>query len=702
MAQSYSLTETRLSSDELNAKTASTLVAIKNLSATNNYYFVGNTGAAPYSAADFSDAAVFVWQPVEEGVAGSYYLMKPDGTYMQASSPKDFGTVDGAAVFTSSNPTTANGQFNGDSDSQAFIDDEALLVRFMNTAAGNWINVQNGDNGTPVYNNGPGGWTIHYVYAVEAATVEPEPEVDEATVALIAKANEVLAIEGIGYPAAGPRSTLKEAIEVAEETPTTEAGVALQAAIDAYYAATEIVLPEAGKVYTFTAVWSGNEYYIYNNNGTLAVAARSEEALPESAQFVCEYNADEEYKFQFKTTDGQYYLAYPTLGGKSWLDNESETGLEATASKVTMFNVNKILAGGAVEATNDALFGLIQMDGYRGYDNGKLVDAFGPIVVKHSALTFDGAAAPFYNSNFTSAFSIEEVVATEPEPSVETFAVTADLFPTVEGDVTEIKGIRVEAGQGPALANLPTEWTLTNEAGDEFTMNIEWLYDYETILIMVNPAITEAGTYTLTIPAGSLKTDDGKECEAAEFSWTIAGAVVEETFPKLSNDETRYYYKIASYNRGGYLSSVGDGAGVQHVAETMASYWYFTKADENGGVYFHNYTSEQTLGADRAMSDTPAIWYVLANGVNEEGHAISSTNPISSSSCIDANNYNTGVGSWNPSASDWHGTTWVFSEVDVDAMIAELQAARDAFDAAYAEAQRKLSRINTYYVGHRV
>ena len=52
-------------------------------------------------------------------------------------------------------------------------------------------------------------------------------------------------------------------------------------------------------------------------------------------------------------------------------------------------------------------------------------------------------------------------------------------------------------------------------------MKIEWLYDYETILIMFNPAIEEAGTYTLNIPAGSLKTDDGKECEAATFEFTV-------------------------------------------------------------------------------------------------------------------------------------------------------------------------------------
>ena len=178
LAQSYTLTETRLSSAELNAKTAPTHIAIKNLSATNNFYFVGNTGAVPYSAADFTDAAVFVWQPVSEGEAGSYYLMKLDGTYMQTTSPKDFGSIEGAVVFTTTNPTTAGAGsafFNGDGDSQAYIDAEELLVRFVNNS-GSWINVQNGTSGTPTYNTGTGGWTIHYVYAVDAATVEPEPE----------------------------------------------------------------------------------------------------------------------------------------------------------------------------------------------------------------------------------------------------------------------------------------------------------------------------------------------------------------------------------------------------------------------------------------------------------------------------------------------------------------------------------------------
>ncbi|MBQ3121125.1 MAG: hypothetical protein IJC08_00785, partial [Bacteroidaceae bacterium] len=82
----YTLTDTRVSAADLNGKTEATLIAIKNLSATNHYYFVGKADAVPYSAAEFSDAAVFIWQPVTEGVAGSYYLMKPDNTYMQTTS----------------------------------------------------------------------------------------------------------------------------------------------------------------------------------------------------------------------------------------------------------------------------------------------------------------------------------------------------------------------------------------------------------------------------------------------------------------------------------------------------------------------------------------------------------------------------------------------------------------------------------------
>ena len=160
---------TQVTASDLMAKTEATNIAIKNLSYTNNRWFVGNTGAAPYSAEDFTNDAIFVWEPVNAGQAGSYYLRKLDGTYMQATSPKDFGTVDNAAVFTAVAPGT-NGTFNGDGDSNIYItgSTDANLVRFVK--GNNWINIQNGANGTPVYNTGTGGWTIHYVYEVAEVT----------------------------------------------------------------------------------------------------------------------------------------------------------------------------------------------------------------------------------------------------------------------------------------------------------------------------------------------------------------------------------------------------------------------------------------------------------------------------------------------------------------------------------------------------
>ena len=155
---------TQVTASDLMAKTEATNIAIKNLSYTNNRWFVGNTGAMPYSVEEFTNDAIFVWEPVQAGVAGSYYLKKGD-TYMQTTSPKDFGTVDNAAVFTAVAPGT-NGTFNGDGDSNIYItgSTDANLVRFVK--GNNWINIQNGADGTPTYNTGTGGWTIHYVYEV--------------------------------------------------------------------------------------------------------------------------------------------------------------------------------------------------------------------------------------------------------------------------------------------------------------------------------------------------------------------------------------------------------------------------------------------------------------------------------------------------------------------------------------------------------
>lgn len=155
------------------------------------------------------------------------------------------------------------------------------------------------------------------------------------------------------------------------------------------------------------------------------------------------------------------------------------------------------------------------------------------------------------------------------------------------------------------------------------------------------------------------------------FALASAGAMAQEesgTFTPTAyadGDATTTFYTIASYNRGGVLSQTGTGNDVGHVtAEPLRSWWYFTAGSADGAYYLYNAYNKKAFGTNNGLNDTPADRYILPNGVNDKGYVISTTNPISGSSCIDANNYNTGIGTWNPSSTDWEGTTWVFSEVE--------------------------------------
>lgn len=137
---------------------------------------------------------------------------------------------------------------------------------------------------------------------------------------------------------------------------------------------------------------------------------------------------------------------------------------------------------------------------------------------------------------------------------------------------------------------------------------------------------------------------------------------------ETSTEASPKYYVIGSYSRGGVLTNAGTGSGLTHVALSDAGYWYFEKANEDGGVYIVNKQkdgeSKVYVGSDLTASTTGAIWYILENGVNTMGYSISKTSTITSYSCIDANNGNTGVGTWAPSSSDWEGTTWGFFNID--------------------------------------
>lgn len=168
------------SSAALNAVTTPTKIVIKNLSGTNSKYFAGASNDTDINA------AVLVWEPVEDGVAGSYYLRTTDavsGYIQNGNTTVELGTKDNAQVFVTTSPSTTGADatyFDGESLVNADLDN---LVRFVQEGGSTWLNVQHGDTGTPCLGHtGKGGWTVHNVYLV-TETENDTPSYDATPIA---------------------------------------------------------------------------------------------------------------------------------------------------------------------------------------------------------------------------------------------------------------------------------------------------------------------------------------------------------------------------------------------------------------------------------------------------------------------------------------------------------------------------------------
>lgn len=131
-----------------------------------------------------------------------------------------------------------------------------------------------------------------------------------------------------------------------------------------------------------------------------------------------------------------------------------------------------------------------------------------------------------------------------------------------------------------------------------------------------------------------------------------------------ANDAYAKAYVINSYNRGGSLQPSGDN--LKHQTFNSGSFWFFTKGTAENSLRFINVASGRELnysGENPNVQDTGTDLYVLANGFNNEGLCISKTANLTENSCIDASTSYGNCGHWVPSANDWEGTTWVFTEV---------------------------------------
>lgn len=150
-------------------------------------------------------------------------------------------------------------------------------------------------------------------------------------------------------------------------------------------------------------------------------------------------------------------------------------------------------------------------------------------------------------------------------------------------------------------------------------------------------------------------------------------AQAQYTQPTKSTTDTPVYYTINSYNRGGVLTH--DGTSLTHVAATENSFWCFEEGTDSESQVDYALKNAQTgkyLQSDHSMGDNPANFYLLdflATSNNKyNGLYISTVNNLNESTCIDANNSNTGCGNWHPQNenNDWDGTCWTLTQVNLN------------------------------------
>ncbi|MCI7613921.1 MAG: Ig-like domain-containing protein [Bacteroidales bacterium] len=354
---------------------------------------------------------------------------------------------------------------------------------------------------------------------------EPIPEVQAALTAALADAQEAIALRGPGYPVAEGESynALNEAIATAQAlTYPLPADVdALTAAVRTYKCARDVEMPAVNHKYAFAIVYQGETKYYLQNAHTENVLRPyvAEEELGDTLIFKCV--EENEGKFTFTNSDGKYLTI--TQPEKSYFstvctgvaDEKGET-TDVTFEKIYSSNANAVAPADETE-----LFGLLSWYGVRAY-NPSNVPQYGYFTVKHSENAFDGAAAPYYNVNFTSAIKlidlgIDPTLLTSVTPATtDTLeALPEQVVFTFEKNVQEVTSVRLRHNGwgGMRGTELVGEEGLVVTNADTVTVNVP----ASLVQGVTQMSLTLMGT---AVDGGALSDGENGEMVVVQYQYT--------------------------------------------------------------------------------------------------------------------------------------------------------------------------------------
>lgn len=259
--------------------------------------------------------------------------------------------------------------------------------------------------------------TITVSYTINAAGVN----------VAIATAKEAIAKVGVGYPTttSSVRTALQSAITAAETAVSnnselqTTYNALLTATTNFKSATTDIQFPEDGHTYVFTNVHPsyGKHYINYVSSGcTLADRGTGDaESLPQSAKFTCRVQNG---KYVFVNNEGKYlcmkYSNASTNTQLGYTDAYNSNRSPLTFKKMTTYTGQTTSA-----SSNEDFFGMMCFGGMKQTANTSTL-----FIIKNGGY-FDQANLDifYYNTNYSSAFQVEEV----SYPNKVTFNATAGV-----------------------------------------------------------------------------------------------------------------------------------------------------------------------------------------------------------------------------------------------------------------------------------
>lgn len=336
-------------------------------------------------------------------------------------------------------------------------------------------------------------------YVIGGTTPDPDPDPQPGTDSETMKlAKQLLLRSGVGYPATGSTSrTALEALTTAETTPTD---AELQAAIDAFYAETNVTLPTAGKYYKIAGVSaSGSRAYLSYKDGSVGLTTSNSAAATFEAEEQGTVTA-------FKTTDGKYLHVLTT---------SSDYDLTSPSNVTDTYNAtvnNLSLAKFAKEGTEaTATFGLLSIHGVLG--NNTITGEAGEVyaLVKYGTTLSIGSSVGYplvFSENNSSAFEIYEV----SKPSTtDTLSVSPDCTLSVSDD-NSLLTLTFSTIQSDMSVNNATTAYITDSKGN-LLENVEVNKVSGTTNQFTAKAtkLYAGGTFTLVMPEGKFVfTSDGK------------------------------------------------------------------------------------------------------------------------------------------------------------------------------------------------